>query len=243
MRSFAVKIITITCLFSVLAGNVTAEEDAEKHMVYKGLHGYREYPLFRLNLKGGMGYRIANVPDTIPLELQRHIEGLRLGGILGADLGFFFTTFFGVGLDFSYYGSSDTAQTVVARDLETGQIMGVGPIEDKISIIAVGPNVYFRKVVGGGNQLLHLSIAPVKIYYSDKSTLIEKSYKIKGSAWGADIQLNYDYRLFGFMGLGIGVGYLVGTAHTLTLNGKTAKAYGPESLNQLNIWLGARLLL
>jgi hypothetical protein len=238
---------TIFLLVLAAALAVSAEKDASGHIIrYTGLQAYREYPPFRLNLKYGFDYRIVTVSEDLPLELNRYLQGMRLGRSFSADISFYPFKYAGIGLDFASFSSADEKEPVVLADLETGVVAGYGKIADEVTITTFGPALFFRRVVGGGNQMITVTIGGAYFWYTDENTMKDentaqgRAREVSGACWGPNFQLHYDYRIWRFLGFGLGFGYLDGTVRDLLLEGDKGSLSGIEGMGRFRLMVGVR---
>jgi len=207
------------------------------------LTDYQSLPHLRVNTSIGLCYRFGSVSTDLNNDLQSYIYGLRVGRNLSADAAYFFSEYFGAGIDYSYFTASNYLESAVVSDPETGRLMGMGVMQDEIGLHAVGPAFLFGYLVGSGNMFLLLSLAPVKLIYGDKQLLMDKTFDIEGSTWGLHSRIAFDYRILQFLGLGIDVAHLYSPSVKLTVNGVSGAVKDKEPLGSMTYSVGLKFYL
>ncbi len=195
-------------------------------------------PKFRINVEGGYSYRTAEVSGNVPADFKSYIEKLKSGYNIAANFTYFFGEEYGICFHFSRFMTSNSVDGVVVYDIETGNILGVGKMENNISIAMYGVGLAQRKFLSE-SILLYASGILGLATYSDDWKLPNKSVEIEGSAFALSGLVGLDFKLDPNWAAGLDILYLLGTVSNFKVNGKTADL-GKESLNRFDVNIGLK---
>lgn len=151
---------------------------------------YRNHLKFRTGVKGGLGNLTTKIPETNPYGLYR--EKLQRGYNFGADFAFFPKESIGIGINYLSFQANNKSKDLDILNPVTGENVDNASISNKISYKFIGPTFLFRKSIDFKTFVV-LGVSPGMYLYSDKGTLNETNFNIKGNAYGAAASLGLDF--------------------------------------------------
>lgn len=151
---------------------------------------YKNHLKFRTGIKGGLGNLTTKIPETNPYGLYR--EKLQRGYNFGADFAFFPKESIGIGINYLSFQASNKSKDLDILNPITGENVNKASISNKTSYKFVGPSLLFRKSIDFKTFVV-LGVSPGMYLYSDKGTLNETNFNIKGNAYGAAATLGLDF--------------------------------------------------
>jgi hypothetical protein len=170
--------------------------------------GYKIYPRFRVELNGGWNYRIAKISENVPSDLTSYIRKLMSGFHVGAGLTYYFSEYFGGGVKYNNYWSSNKINNVQVTYLDG--TTDFGNISDDIHVTFIGPVFSTRLFNSKKTNCILLNLAVGYVEYKDKGVLASKNIEIEGSTVGACMDVGYDIGISKNWALGIQVSLMSG---------------------------------
>ncbi len=199
----------------------------------------------RIALQGGGAYRFGKDVAGVEEVVTAHNNNRRWGPTYGADVSFFFSDYFGVGLKAQnvYYADKMPAS---ATD-KYGRVKN-GYLEDYENIWFAGV-VFSSRLPSKNRNNAFLARAGYGIAgYSDwGQTIVPPSYTISGTAPALLLELGYDFGIAKNLSVGAALTFIRGAmknASVITSDGRaasiTADSDNAESLSSLSLSIGLR---
>lgn len=157
---------------------------------------------FSLAVRGGWSYRTAKIYSDLPSEAREHLKGLRSGYHIGGDAVYYFSEYFGVGVNYTMARFQNTSY-------ET--------IKDDIMINYVGPAVHGRYAFA--NQKLHFiyGISLGYLHYKDDA-FYEQSLTYTGQTFGIATNLGIHLSVNDHFLIGIEPSLISGTLNKVEIS-------------------------
>ena len=194
----------------------------------------------RIALQGGASYRFGKDVAGVEEVVTAHNNNRRWGPTYGADVSFFFSDYFGVGLK---------AQNVYYADkMPASATDKNGYLEDYENIWFAGV-VFSSRLPSKNRNNAFLARAGYGIAgYSDwGQTIVPPSYTISGTAPALLLELGYDFGIAKNLSVGAALTFIRGAmknASVITSDGRaasiTADSDNAESLSSLSLSIGLR---
>ena len=161
---------------------------------------------FRIGIQGGGALRIGTVAsDLEPVEVQ-HLKNLMRGLTYGADITYFFSENFGLGLKFHNLFVSDKMPASVNDGHQTVN----GYLEDDINIAFLGPVFTFRLPSRNRNNAFFARAGLGATGYFDRGRMVkaEYAYRATGYSLGLLYEIGYDFSIAKNLSAGASVLFL-----------------------------------
>lgn len=195
-------------------------------------------PKYRINIESGYSYRTAEVSGNIPADFKNYMEKLKSGYNISANITYFFGEEYGICFNYSTFMTSNSVDGVVVYDIETGNILGVGKMENNITISMYGVGLAQRKLLSESILLYASGTLGLTTYFNDWK-LPNKSVEIEGSTLAFSGLVGLDFKLDPNWAAGLDISYLLGTVSDFKVNGKGVDL-GKESLNRFDFNVGIK---
>jgi hypothetical protein len=144
---------------------------------------------WRLGVKGGLGNRLAKIPNTNAYGLFQ--EKLLRGYTWGGDVAFFPGDYLGIGLMFNDFQANNKADNIVFIN-EILNKPEMGSISNKRSIKYAGPIFYYRKHIDFKTMVV-LGLSQGAYFYKETGSYNTANYTFKGIDFGASATLGIDF--------------------------------------------------
>ena len=179
---------------------------------------YVEVPKWRIALQGGYGRRIGEYQATGNEVEDTHNKRLFGGLHYGADLTYYLSNSYGIGLKYSNLHTT-SKDAVITSDGRSGMY------SDAMDIMFVGPMLATRSVNASGKGIFMFSYGFGYLSYDDSGRLIDDKVSVTAGTLGACLELGYDFKVTKNMFLGANLGAIGGTLSscTVTTNGHPEK--------------------
>ncbi len=188
---------------------------------------------WRLGFDIGIAYRIAETSTFVDRNLINLVEGAKFGYTFGTDCAYFFSTYWGVGLRYNYFKSSN-------EELH-GKI--------KFQTNYVSPSIYARVPFRSNPNNIFISSFGLGYMGENQScTYNSQDIKLKGSTVGIMVSVGFDVKLSSSTALSIEFAFLGGSLGeaTITRDGTTQKQTlsddQRERLSRIEFKLGLKFL-
>ena len=153
---------------------------------------FKNYLKWRIGVKAGIGNILENsLNATNAFGLYQ--EKLLKGWTFGADIAFFPMEGFGLGVVYSDFQSSNSAQNLNFINQMTDVEVN-GDLTNKVSRKFIGPSLFLRKSIDYKTFVV-LGVSPGIYYYSDKGNYNGASFDYRGKGFGAAGALGLDFLL------------------------------------------------
>lgn len=204
-------------------------------------------PVFHLSATGGYGYRVARVSDAEPL-IKDYIKKLKSGFALEIDGHFIVNGKLGIGLSYSQFYASNTANDIFVTFEDGTTEFG---IKDDIRSNFIGPSLMSRLPSANGLHCLHMVGGFGYLNYTNDSQVGNRLVTSKGATLGVLANLNYDIGLNESVKINLKFSYIAGALNKMELDdGFTTRTidlqeqFGEaESLSRINLTAGLSILL
>jgi len=206
-----------------------------------GYHGYKK---IRTAVNFGWSYRTAPVEEGLQSLIERYFKELKKGYHISSDLNYFFTEYFGFGLKYSFYKSSNELSNVQVT-FEGGS-QKTGKIRDDITIHFIGPSFNMRLLPGDGRNTLHSGFSAGYVRYINNSQVIDK-YIVKGETLGFSWDVGCDLGLSANVYLGLMFSYTLGVLKEYEVDDGTYRVIYEldtedyDNLSRIDLSVGLRI--
>ncbi len=177
----------------------------------------------------GFGWRTAENPKGLSSQEEDYIKGLKSGLSVDVSAYYHLKGNLGLGLKFSNYSASSSG-TLSASDSSGQMIFARVSTDDNITFF--GPAFMFSNFTESTKHKFFVDIALGVISYTTKTGNV----KGKGSNFGADMNIGYQYAITKNVYLGPKLGLTGGTLNKMTYNGQTVNfGDNKEGLSRVNL--------
>lgn len=147
---------------------------------------------WRIGLKAGIGnIRDNNFSANNAYDLYQ--EKLMKGYLFGADIAYFFSKVFGLGLVYTDFKSNNSSKGLNYINLLTGSEVS-GGLSNRISRKFIGPSVFLRKSIDNKTFGV-LGLSPGIYLYNDKGDYNGALFQFKSQQFGGAATLGLDFLL------------------------------------------------
>ncbi len=187
---------------------------------------------------------IAKIPDNTSSFMKEYMKNLKSGYHLGADLNYFISEQYGIGLKYNYFNSKNHLDNVYF-EYDDGSIE-TGMIEDKIAINFFGTSFTSRVLSADKKSAFITTVALGYLSYKNEAIIVNENLIISGSAFGTVFDLGYDFGISDEMALGLQLSFTLGTltklefdygGYTETIELETGNY---QSLTRVDLSIGLR---
>ena len=181
---------------------------------------------FKINVNGGFGHLLANLPETNNQDQKDYLEGLRSGTAFDVNLNIFPIPTFGFGVKYNQFNTSNSYSTVIEDNIQAS-FLGLSALSN--SALKNNKGYFFTNVSVG--------------YISVTNNAIDRgeSKLIKGSTVGAYLALGFDLLLTDHFSFGIQSGLLAGAITEYNVNGTKQELKEPDNLLRIDTMLGLKM--
>jgi len=183
-----------------------------------------------LGVHGGFSTRVNKVSSSVPADLRNYIKELKTGYHYTADLAYFWRETIGAGFKYSAFRSQNSMNNVYAEDPQTHQRV-YGSISDNIFIDYFAPTFYMKHNLKDEKLKLIGSISMGYLGYLDRSSALNKKYKISGGTFGLGYDLGAEIKMSKKLSFGITLSAIAGTLTSVKVKDgsvTTTKKLGEE---------------
>jgi hypothetical protein len=195
----------------------------------------------RLNVDYGYSSRRAKISSDIPPELKDYMNDLKSGTNFNVDFSYFISNQYGIGLKYSKFFTSGFIDGIAVTDPVSGTVLGIGMIEDNMSISFIGPAIFERRAVIPEKLLLIANLSVGQISYFDDGELLTYPIKLEGKTIGFSGTIGLDFLITKNFAIGINFSYLYGEIRNIKVNGESIDLDENESMNRWDFNIGFKL--
>jgi hypothetical protein len=214
--------------------NVTSQQDVNKN---KNIFKHK----IRLNADYGYSSRRAKISSDIPPVLKDYMNDLKSGTNYSADISYYIYNQNGIGLKYSKFSTSGFIDGITVSDPATGAILGIGMVEDNISISFIGPAIFERRSIIPEKLLLISNLSLGQLSYFNDGILLTYPIKIEGKTIGFSGTIGLDFLITKDFAFGISFSYLYGEIRKIKVNGESIDLDEHESMNRWDFNFGFKL--
>ena len=218
---------------------LTAEVPAD----YKPKNSYTG-PKYRIALNGGLSYQTAKTSSSVPDALRDHAKQLKSGYNWGADIHFLTSEYFGFGLKYNTFYSSNVENNVNLTLPDNTVLYG---IKDVNYIHFIGPSVLFKFVSSNGKNAWVSSASIGYMGYKQEQQTRNRNFTYTAATLGGNLDFGYDIYLSKKLSLGLMVSFVAGSLGEVDLeeNGisQTIELDERENLSRIDFSAGLRWAL
>ena len=204
---------------------------------------------FQLGLEMGYAYRLGDEPEGLDPVVEKYLKDLK-SGVHWALTGYYlFHEIIGIGLEFNYFYSSNSA-TNIRRTFEDGSTEN--GIKNNIHIQLTGPSLLSRLTSRNQRNSLNSSLTIGYMSYKNEEQVGRRFLTSKGNTTGLKSNIEYNFGLNENILLAAQLSAIIGSLNTLEVSekGKTTTTidledqFGErEQLSYVSFSLGLRFLL
>ena len=198
----------------------------------------REYPKFRIAIRGGYSYLFAKIPPNLEDNAVDYFKSLKSGFHFGADVNYFFNKTFGIGLKFSLFKTKANGQNILFDDGQGGSFR-VNISDDRTDFL-VGPSFIVRVLAPVTKNAFIAGATMGYFSYNDNVLIGNIPAIVKGSTLGMVLDLGYDLRLSDDFSLLFAMSVTLGGLTVATINGQTIELPEGEveSMSRIDLSIG-----
>ncbi len=220
----------------------------EAKFANKVISGFRQEPVWQLNLSYGPSRRSAELASSIDPSLHDYYNELKGGRHFQGGIAYYFDGMLGLGIQASQYRSSVRLDGLVYIEDSLGN-RGFGELADDITIRYIGPSFHFKTpFLNDQLQLVSLVSIGYMDYYNE--SIIIDPYTFSGQTLGLLAGVGVDFVIDNVLGIGFGVSSNTGTITNMNVNdGETTEKvefegeYRGEGISRYDFTFGIRLNL
>lgn len=204
-----------------------------------------QYQHFRIALNAGISSDLTRIDNSLATEFKDYYRDLKTGYHLGADLTYYFNRYFGAGLKYCIFRTSN--EMGIYMENENG-IRRYGNLSDDIAITFIGPTFSTRYLNPRNKNALITGISLGYLKYANDMVLMDK-FKLDGSSLGMIIDFGYDIGFSENFSLGFQIALISGTLTQVDVtNGTTTQniqldSGEEESLYRFDFSIGLRFTM
>ena len=176
-----------------------------------------KFDRWRFSVQEGGAYRTARLDPSLNGDMKDYAKKLKRGLVYEADLTFFFSRAYGIGVQYS--NMSSFARQYVTASFDDGSTQ-TGYLTDKLNIIYAGPFFAVRESTPDGRHRIYGNYGLGMLSYHDAAELIEP-FTMTGSTIGYRVELGYDFRLTGKFYIGALLSLTSGVLYDVTVSDAT----------------------
>ena len=210
---------------------------------YKPKNSYTG-PKYRIALNGGLSYLTAKTSSSVPDALRDHAKQLKSGYNWGANLHFLTSEYFGFGLKYNTFYSSNVENNVSQTLPNNTVLYG---IKDVNYIHFIGPSVLFKFVSSNGKNAWVSSASIGYMGYKQERQTRNRNSTYTAATLGGNLDFGYDIYLSKKLSLGLMVSFAAGSLGEVDLeeNGisQTIELDERENLSRIDFSAGLRWAL
>ena len=210
---------------------------------YKPKNSYTG-PKYRIALNGGLSYLTAKTSSSVPDALRDHAKQLKSGYNWGANLHFLTSEYFGFGLKYNTFYSSNVENNVSQTLPNNTVLYG---IKDVNYIHFIGPSVLFKFVSSNGKNAWVSSASIGYMGYKQEQQIGNRNSTYTAATLGGNLDFGYDIYLSKKLSLGLMVSFAAGSLGEVDLeeNGisQTIELDERENLSRIDFSAGLRWAL
>ena len=210
---------------------------------YKPKNSYTG-PKYRIALNGGLSYQTAKTSSSVPDALRDHAKQLKSGYNWGADIHFLTSEYFGFGLKYNTFYSSNVENNVNLTLPDNTVLYG---IKDVNYIHFIGPSVLFKIVSSNGKNAWVSSASIGYMGYKQEQQIGNRNFTYTAATLGGNLDFGYDIYLSKKLSLGLMVSFVAGSLGEVDLeeNGisQTIELDERENLSRIDFSAGLRWAL
>lgn len=153
----------------------------------------KKYKRFDIGVNGGYSYMIGKVDKNLSSFLQTYEKKLKNGYHFGAEMNYFTSEYFGIGLYYSIFRAKNQLDNVYTIDSVTKQVR-TGILKDDITIQFFGPSVCRRFTSKNNADHFLLEFSLGYMGYKDKATVID-NFTLASETLGMRLVAGFDVKI------------------------------------------------
>lgn len=186
-------------------------------------------PRFRIGVSGGLGYLTASGKNDIDGAVDHKVidkltSDLRWATNLNGDAHYLFETGWGLGIKYLFQRTSSEANDVILNPYDAVHYV-VTDIWEKDYINFVGPSLFGYSAIGGRENLfLTSSLSVGYAWWRSEASMLRQNVLVTSGNLAMNTEIGIDYLFHPDFGLGVNIGYFLGTFSQVTAsNGITTQ--------------------
>lgn len=209
------------------------------------LESYKNYPLFRVALSGGLSFMTGKISHDVPSDFREYVRELKSGNNFGGEASFFISETFGFGGRYNVLWSSHSLDKISVEDMD-GNVT-YGRMSDDLKITFIGPSFSLRLLNYNKQNAFLFSLAIGYLDYVNDKVIIE-SFQMTGNTVGFGLDLGYDIGLSDHLAIGIQASLITGALSEYTFNyGSSKQTFkleqgGYENISRFDLSIGLRFI-
>ncbi|RPH31258.1 MAG: hypothetical protein EHM93_14405 [Bacteroidales bacterium] len=188
---------------------------------YTSMDGKNDFKKIRVDFNAGIGYLLADAPESSLEAEKKYIDDLRLGFTMDMNVNIFIIKELGFGIKFNQYKTSNS-------------ISNPSHLEDNIRIRFLGFSLLSQLELFNDRVFLNAGISFGNLSLVNHAKVNWDSNKIEGRTFGTYIVMGIDYFIEDYISVGIKVGRMTGKIDQLKLNNENIEMDEKEDLSRFD---------
>lgn len=181
----------------------------------------------KLAFNYGMGYLLGKAPENLSPDQKEHINGMRAGSVMEANIDVFVTDVFGLGLKYNRFLTTNATNE----------------IRDDITIEFIGATLFQKASFPDFPGFLNTALSFGAVSEKNNKTINGNSYQIQGQTVGIHFNLGVDLLLLKHFAVGVKTGVMTAFIRKFKSKGPSMNMEGIQNLGRLDGLIGIKIYL
>lgn len=169
---------------------------------------FNDYPKLRIGALGGWSYLTAPISKNVPDDFEKYIKELKSGYHFGGNFTYFPANYFGFGLLYTNFRTSNQIDDIYIVNNETGEVR-TGKLRDDVTVQYFGPAIALRANLPDSRVSMHLKSSIGYIGYKNEAIVIDE-FMLKSATVGLYSDMGVDIPIDRNLSLGIYMSFTIG---------------------------------
>ena len=170
-------------------------------------------PKIRFAIQAGLGHMIGTVDKSKGEYFVDYQKKVKNGRSYGAELTYFMSSGYGLGVKYSNFYSSQSVEAVFTSD-EYGIL--IGTLSDQVDITFIGPYYSISTASSGNRNVFGMNAGVGYVGYKDNAYVAITPFQLSGWTLGYYLSLQYDRMVSDRIAVGAEVSGITGTISSIT---------------------------
>lgn len=181
----------------------------------------------KLAFNYGMGYLLGKTPENLGPKQKKHLNGMRTGSVMEANVDVFVTDAFGFGLKYNRFSTTNATNE----------------IRDNITIEFIGATLFQKASFPDFPGFLNTALSFGSVSEKNNKTINGNSYQIRGQTVGLHFNLGVDLLLLKHFSVGVKTGVMTAFIREFKSKGPGMNMEGIQNLGRLDGLIGIKIYL